>query len=69
MNNSDLFDIDAQEKMSLFVCGYCGSCDVCVKLWYNPNSSKIVNIDAPEQDDDAWCVNCQDYCRVERINK
>lgn len=45
-------------------CDKCGSEDVQVKAWVNPNNLKEVEIITPQEDNDTWCNACQEHTGV-----
>lgn len=48
-------------KKSLWLCDNCGSDDVEIKRWVNPNTDEI----GADCEDDAWCNHCQGHHRIE----
>lgn len=41
----------------MYICGICGSNDIEVEMWVNPNTMEI-NIDVDTSSDSCWCNNC-----------
>lgn len=49
------------------ICKQCGSTDIQVKYWCNPNTFRIVDV-ASGEENDCWCENCQDNTQCEWID-
>ncbi|MFW6247126.1 MAG: hypothetical protein ACOC22_03090, partial [bacterium] len=45
------------------VCSECGSTNVDVKMWVNPNT-KHIGDDAILDEDDVWCNDCQKHVKL-----
>lgn len=45
---------------TVFSCSVCGSTDVEVKKWVNPNNNNVKE-GAAFDEDDIWCNDCQDH--------
>ena len=46
---------------SVLYCEECGSTDVEMRMWVNPNTEEI---DGDCDDDDCWCCNCQEHVKL-----
>ena len=49
--------------MCTLVCSNCGSENVQIRVWYNPNTQEVA-YDC--NDGDAWCDNCECECSLEQ---
>lgn len=47
-----------------YVCAECGSSDIQVKTWVDPNTGEIVDID---YDNECWCDNCFKHTQLKEI--
>lgn len=50
------------------ICRECGSTDIQVKYWCNPNTFKIIDVSDGEETE-CWCNNCQDERRCDWIEE
>ena len=51
--------------MKKYVCTRCGSDDVEIRVWWNPNTHEV---GSSCDDNDAWCDACQNHCRLEETD-
>ena len=56
-----------------YVCSECGSENIQVKMWVNPNADPLFN-DEPQEwvdDDDCecWCQDCQEITKYKLIEQ
>ncbi|HPC10137.1 MAG TPA: hypothetical protein PLN85_03600 [archaeon] len=48
---------------TILVCSECGSEDIEVKTWVNPNTNEIGDVVSNEEED-CWCNDCQEHCTL-----
>ena len=44
----------------MWVCPICGSDNVQIKQWVNPNTDELKDSD-PNEDEDCWCDDCETH--------
>lgn len=56
------------KKKTVYVCSECGSADITIKMFVNPNNTTVQTeylIDCG--DDECWCDNCEEYCGIDEV--
>ena len=48
----------------VFRCKECGSTDIQILAWVNPNTNEIIDDNAEKE---CWCEKCQEHQRYECI--
>lgn len=48
------------EKKTIYVCDKCGSTNVQIMVWANPNTDKIID-DVTGINENMWCEDCEDH--------
>ena len=51
--------------MEKFVCKHCGSDDVEIRVWMNPNTGQC-GTDC-EDNGECYCNNCNDYSKLDLV--
>jgi len=54
--------------MGKYVCKECGSDNVEIKTFVNLNTHEFVILDKVD-DEDTWCMSCEDHTGVEYVEK
>ena len=58
-------------EKGLYVCSNCGSSDVNVRVWINPNALAVNTDDALEgvkfDASNCWCKDCEQHYVVEEV--
>lgn len=56
----------AKGDMNTLYCADCGSSEVEMKMWVDPNTNSIVSTDCsdPPEIEDCWCNSCEEYVRL-----
>lgn len=49
---------------TISVCSNCGSKNVEVKVWVNPNDPKQIDFSSYETED-TWCGDCEEHAGIE----
>ena len=55
------------DESNRLVCADCGSEDVQVRAWVNPNLSVLSNDDLefdPNESEDTWCNDCEEHSGI-----
>lgn len=45
----------------MYVCNNCGSKNIAIKAWIDPNTDEIIS---DIEEDVAWCNDCEDEVRM-----
>lgn len=51
------------DKEKEYYCGICGSCNIQILAWINPNRNEYVS-DGPNTGE-CWCEDCDDFSPLE----
>ena len=54
-------------KKTKLVCKECGSSNIEVKAWINPNTDKVLDSVSDEDIKDNWCNECSENVMFEKI--
>lgn len=49
-----------KKQKSLYFCSVCGSDDIEIKMWVNPNTNELVD----DIDTNCWCHNCEEETKI-----
>lgn len=53
------------KTLDTLYCAECGSCDIEMKMWVNPNTSEINgNCSDRTEEEDNWCRRCEEHVRL-----
>lgn len=51
-------------------CAECGSGEVEVRMWVNPNTDEIGgDCNSPLEEEDCWCKNCEDHVLLKNLKE
>ena len=53
------------KDFSVLYCEECGSTDVEMKMWVNPNTEEIAgDCSSPKEEEDCWCKMCEEHVKL-----
>lgn len=53
------------KDFSVLYCEECGSTDVEMKMWVNPNTEEIGgDCSSRKEEEDCWCKECEDHVKL-----
>ncbi len=56
--------------LNTLYCSECGSNDVEVKMWVNPNTDRIGGeCSTPLEEEDCWCYNCEEHTKLKTLKE